>query len=135
MSAVYPLSGSSPGSTETVKRGLSPVFLLPNHFLSLFPSSSQHLRLPFAFALFPHTIIYLFIPFSVLFSIQHSDFSPICEEKVPRWHRRRGHAKWNRTHKQHIREQKQKPFFCGDTTSLTVSNSPLIIISSDACVC
>lgn len=32
-------------------------------------------------------------------------------------------------------ESKQKPFFCGDTTSLTISNSPLIIISSDACVC
>lgn len=39
MSAVCPLSGSSPGSTETVKRGLSPALLLPNHFLSLSSSS------------------------------------------------------------------------------------------------
>lgn len=134
MSAVYPLSGSSPGSTETVKRGLSPVFLLPNHFLSLLSSSSQHLRLPFAFALFPHTIIYLFIPFSVLFSIQHSDFSPICEEKDPDG--TEGEVTQNGiAHTNSTFESEQKPFFCGDTTSLTISNSPLIIISSDACVC
>lgn len=110
MSAVYPLSGSSPGSTETVKRGLSPVFLLPNHFLSLFSSSSQHLRLPFAFALFPHTIIYLFIPFSVLFSIQHSDFSPICEEKDPDGTEGEVTQNGNRTHKQPIREQTEALF-------------------------
>lgn len=66
-----PLSGSSPGSAETAKRGLSPAPLLPNHFLSLLSSCLQHLGLPSAFALCPNTIIYLFIPFS----FQHSHFS------------------------------------------------------------
>lgn len=96
MSAVYPLSGSSPGSTETVKRSLSPVFvvffLLPNHFLS--PSS----RLPLSISgchshlhsLPTPSFIHLSLsrccfPFSTL-------FSRFAGKKGPRRHRRRGHA-------------------------------------------
>lgn len=59
------------------ERPITSVAVAYNHFLSSLP------RPPFAFALFPHTIIYLFIPFSVFLfaTLIFFFFLQICREK------------------------------------------------------
>lgn len=73
------------------ERPITSVAVAYYHFLSSLP------RPLFAFALFPHTIIYLFIPFSVFLFATLIFFSPdLSGKKRPKWRWRRGqrHAKW-----------------------------------------
>lgn len=76
------LSDSSPGSTEIVEQGLSPVLCSLNHYLLPPPTPPPLVSLlPSAFALFSHTIIYLFILFQLLLFGKHSESSRFAKQR------------------------------------------------------
>lgn len=94
MLAVYPpLRLISRVHRDREARTITSVAVAYNHFLS------SLLRPPATFALFPHTIIYLFIPFSVFLfaTLIFFSLSPDLsgQKKRPKWRLRRGrrHAK------------------------------------------
>lgn len=78
------------------ERPITSIAVAYNHFLSQ----------PFAFALFAHTIIYLFIPFSCCFLLSALIFFFLdLWVKGPKWHWRRGHRHAN-TQTAHSKENR-----------------------------